>query len=127
MHRLIWQARLDGYRAAEAQFSRCSRSATRPCGRTGSGLIGAWLLRRAYESAEILADSFRFLGDLASELRTGFRAVARVATEALDLLLQPLDLSGSLLDGGRDRFVIGLIELEGTQKVRKLNIIRADP
>jgi len=34
---------------------------------------------------EILADSFRFLGDLAGELRAGFGAVARVATEALDL------------------------------------------
>src|SRR5437667_11616559 len=76
---------------------------------------------------EIVADSFRFLGDLASELRAGFGSVSRVATEALDLLLQPLDFCGSLLDGGRDRFVIGLIELEGTQKARQLYIIRADP
>src|SRR5438034_4470201 len=76
---------------------------------------------------EILADSFRFLGDLASELSTGFRAIARVVTEALDLLLQPLDLGGSLLDGARNRFVVGFVELEGTQQARQLNIIRADP
>src|SRR5438045_9784474 len=76
---------------------------------------------------EILADSFRFLGDLASELRAGFGAVARVATEALDLPLQPLDLSGSLLDGARNRFVVGFVELEGTQQARQLDIIRADP
>jgi len=76
---------------------------------------------------EIVANSFRFLGDLAGELSTGFRAVARVATEALDLLLQPLDLSGSLLDGARNRFVVGFVELEGAQQARQLNIIRADP
>src|SRR5437762_3867469 len=76
---------------------------------------------------EILANSFRFLGDLAGELSTGFRAVARVATEALDLLLQPLDLSGSLLDGARNRFVVGFVEREGAQQARQLNIIRADP
>src|SRR5213593_402190 len=76
---------------------------------------------------EILADSFRFLGDLASELSTGFRAIARVVTEALDLLLQPLDLSSSFLDGARNRFVVGFVELEGTQQARQLNIIRADP
>src|SRR6266516_3867253 len=76
---------------------------------------------------EILANSFRFLGDLAGELRTGFGAVARVATEALDLPLQPLDLGGSLLDGARNRFVVGFVELEGTQQARQLNIIRADP
>src|SRR5438876_5332863 len=76
---------------------------------------------------EILADSFRFLGDLAGELRAGFGAVASIATEALDLLLQPLDLSSSLLDGARNRFVVGFVELEGAQQVRKLYIIRADP
>src|SRR6266568_3533309 len=76
---------------------------------------------------EILANSFRFLGDLAGELRAGFGAVARVAAEAPDLPLQPLDLSGSLLDGARNRFIVGFVELEGTQQARQLNIIRADP
>src|SRR5207249_10005792 len=52
---------------------------------------------------------------------------ARVVTEALDLLLQPLDLGGSLLDGARNRFVVGFVELEGAQQARQLNIIRADP
>src|SRR5437870_4773490 len=76
---------------------------------------------------EILAEAFRFQDHLASDLRARIGALARIATEALDLLLQPRNLSGSLLDGGRNRFVVGLVELEAAQQAHQFDIVRADP
>src|SRR3989442_1183850 len=76
---------------------------------------------------EILAEAFRFPDDLTGQARARLRTRTRVGTEAANLLLQPLDLGGSCPNGGWDGFVVGLVELEGAQQARQLDVVRADP
>ena len=64
------------------------------------------------------------------------RTLSRFFPEALQVeikkrsshdILVERALSGSLLDGARNRFIVGFVELEGTQQARQLDIVRADP
>ncbi len=76
---------------------------------------------------EILAEAFRFPDDLTGQAPARLRTRTRVGTEAVNLLLQPLDLGGSCPNGGGYGFVVGFVDLEGSQQVRQLDIVRAIP
>src|SRR5207247_8273343 len=76
---------------------------------------------------ETLTQALRFPDDLTGHAPSRLRTRTRVGTEAVNLLLQPLNLGGSCPNGGGDGFVVGFVELEGTQQARQLDIVRADP
>src|SRR6266487_5516364 len=58
---------------------------------------------------EILAEAFRFPDDLTGQAAARLRTRTRVGTEAVNLLLQPLNLGGSCPNGGWDGFVVGFV------------------